>query len=210
MSRLFSFDMDGTLLPTTTGLLELAKQLGTERELQVLESQFRAGTLNTVAFTKEISRLWGPISDVDAEAAFRNAPKIDGISEVVELIREAGAVSCVVTVSQDIFANNFKDLGFNHVFATPYPPHNDNDFTQVLEPEDKVKLLKELAYSHEFDFSSTVAFGDSISDVPLFSELGVSVAINGDHHVSACASYSYRGVNIKEAFLKSKHLWEMK
>lgn len=205
--RLFAFDMDGTLLPKTTGLLELAKTLGTLKELQRLEAKFSEGKLDTVGFTKEISALWGPISDDTAQAAFEGAPKLEGVSEVISHIREIGGVSCVVTMSQDVFANRFMDFGFDHVIATPYPPHHGNDFSRVLRPVDKISVLQKLSSERGLQFNRTVAFGDSLSDVELFSHLTHSIAVNGDQHVSEYAAFSYDGNSILEAFQDSKFLW---
>ncbi len=209
VQRIFAFDMDGTLLPGTTGLLELSKVLGTTELLADLERQYGAGSLNTVDFTRRISAAWGVIAEEVSRQAFESAAKLEGIAEVLEEIRRNGAISCVVTMSQDVFANHFLGLGFDYVYATSYPPHNNNDFSRVLSPDDKIAFLKNLATESRLDFRDTVAFGDSISDVPLFSEIKNSVAVNGDHHVAAKAAFSYRGDSILEAFEQSKPIWSM-
>jgi len=205
--RLFAFDMDGTLLPKTTGLLELAEALGTQDELRELEARFSEGKLDTVSFTREVSALWGPISSQTAQIAFEKAPKLEGITEMLCEIREVGGVSCIITMSQDIFANHFKDFGFDHVISTPYPPHNDNNFSKVLKPSDKPVVLRKLASKYAFDFAETVAFGDSLSDVELFSHLRHSIAVNADQYLIKHAAFSYTGRSILEAFQNSKILW---
>ncbi|MCP1201082.1 HAD family phosphatase [Notoacmeibacter sp. MSK16QG-6] len=207
MSRLFAFDMDGTLLPGTSGLLELAKELGTVDRLNVLETRYVAGDLDTVDFTREISRLWGPITPTIAEAAFAKAPKIDGIEEVVAQVRSAGGISCVVTMSQDIFANEFLKWGFDHVFSTTYPPNHGYNYDKILTPEHKIHLLQDVADEHGFDFVETVAFGDSRSDVPLFQKVKYPISINGDEYVEAHAVMAYNGNSLLDAFIQSERLW---
>jgi phosphoserine phosphatase len=46
-----------------------------------------------------------------------------------------------------------------------------------------------------------VAFGDSMSDYPLFQELVHTVSINGDETLKSLARYHYEGSDLHEAFL---------
>lgn len=199
LKRLYIFDMDGTLLPTSTGLVELAKVLQTETELQELEGLYRIGKLDTVHFTKEISKLWGSVDSAVAKRAFDQAEKIRGILAATDFIRRSGSKSCVLTMSQDIFANHFLAFGFDYVFATPYPPHNNFNFSDVLTPVDKVRLVEELCTALDLELGESIAFGDSISDVELFQNVKYSVSINGDAYISDLAYASYVGKDICEA-----------
>jgi phosphoserine phosphatase len=45
-----------------------------------------------------------------------------------------------------------------------------------------------------------VAYGDSLSDAALFAAVPVSVAINGDHHVSDLATHAYTGRDLRDAY----------
>ncbi len=116
-NRLYIFDMDGTLLINTTGLIELAKVLGTKKELFELEESFKNNELSTVEFTRLISILWGYIDPDLSHKAFSNAQKIYGISECLAIIKRNGGTSCLITMSQDIFSSHFKKYGFDFIFS---------------------------------------------------------------------------------------------
>ncbi|MEV6849329.1 hypothetical protein [Actinoplanes sp. NPDC051411] len=49
--------------------------------------------------------------------------------------------------------------------------------------------------------SRCVAYGDSLSDAPLFAHLTATVAVNADHHLENRATASYRGRSLLEAYV---------
>jgi phosphoserine phosphatase len=48
--------------------------------------------------------------------------------------------------------------------------------------------------------SRCVAYGDSLSDAPLFAHLTATVAVNADHHLEDLAAVGYRGGSLWEAY----------
>ncbi|GAB3496174.1 HAD family hydrolase [Amycolatopsis cihanbeyliensis] len=204
-ARLFIFDMDGTLLPDTTGLLAVASALDTVDEVRELERQFADGTLSTVDFSRAVHRLWGVVPDDVARRAFDSCAKLEKIREVTERIANDGGISCLITMSQDFFADHFHEFGFDHVFASPYPrtaeaitagvPESD-----ILTPESKPLIADALCTKHGLRFADTVAFGDSGSDLPLFEQLRHTVAVNGNQRITELSSTSYRGNSLLGAY----------
>lgn len=202
MRRLFVFDMDGTLLPGTSGLLAMAAAMRTEAELAAMEREYSAGRLTTVAFTRRLYELWGQVPrDIVAEA-FTACPKLTGIREVTAAIAARGDVSCLITMSQDFFANMFASYGFDRVYATPYPAGRDAvvDEAAVLTPLSKVTIVRALCGELGLTFSATVAFGDSLSDLPLFEALVHTVAVNADPRLAVHSAVAYRGNSLLEAY----------
>jgi phosphoserine phosphatase len=74
------------------------------------------------------------------------------------------------------------------------------DPTGILLPESKVTVADELCAMFGVDRADCVAYGDSMSDAPLFTTLNTTVAINADHHVSGLARYAYTGGDLREAY----------
>lgn len=199
MRRLYIFDMDGTILPESTGLLELAKKLGTETQLFELEKQFSERRITTYQFTDLISKLWGEIDKNVSFSAFQDAKKIDHISECLAEIKGRGSVSCLITMSQDVFASHFSIYGFDHIFSSTYPPHSDEYF-KILSPEDKPLIAMDLCNKYNLDFDECIAFGDSLSDEPLFSKLTETIAVNASPELKKISKYNYSGNSILEAY----------
>jgi phosphoserine phosphatase len=89
----------------------------------------------------------------------------------------------VITTSPDFFAAHLVGLGFDEVVASRFPPRpfaTPIDPAGILTPCDKVRIVEELRVRYGLPRSRCVAYGDSISDAPLFRHLGAMVAINAD------------------------------
>lgn len=202
MSKLFVFDMDGTLMPKTTASLEIAKQTGTVKELHDLEARFASGELNTKMFAQEIHKLWGVLDEKVVRSAFEGATKLKRIDTVISVLSERDHKSCVITMSPDFFAELFLEKGFDFVFASKFPkaPGSSIISDHILTPEDKVVLTKKLCQDLGIDIVDVVAFGDSMSDYPLFRTLVHTVSVNGTPELESLAKYKYRGDDLYEVF----------
>jgi phosphoserine phosphatase len=106
-------------------------------------------------------------------------------------------------MSPDFFARHLLDVGFDDVVASRFPalPFRDAlDPGGILTPGDKVRIVDELCERHGLPRSRCVAYGDSISDAPLFRQLTNTVAVNADHHLAELAAVSYRGDDLAGAY----------
>ncbi|MDT0342334.1 HAD family hydrolase [Streptomyces litchfieldiae] len=203
------FDMDGTLLHGTTANLEVARQFGTLAELVELEARFVAGELNTLGFSTALHALWRELTPAAVAAAFAAGPWLAGIREVCADIRRRGERSVVITMSPDFFARHLLPLGFDEVVASRFP---DPPFTRpldpahILTPEDKVTIVERICARYELPLADSIAYGDSMSDAPLFRRLRRTVAVNADHHLAGLAALSYRGADLTEAYALARTL----
>ncbi|MFD0534183.1 HAD family hydrolase [Actinomadura luteofluorescens] len=180
--------MDGTLLTGTTANLEIARHLGTLPELHDLEARFAAGTLDTRGFSTEIHRLWRHLTPAVVAAAYHAATWLTRITDVCADIRARGEHSAVITMSPDFFAHHLLDHGFDDVVASRFPPMpftGTLDPAGILTPADKVRIADDLLARHRLTTDQCTAYGDSMSDAPLFRHLTNTVAVNADHHLAA-------------------------
>ncbi|MFP3969302.1 haloacid dehalogenase-like hydrolase [Actinomadura fulvescens] len=203
MSNLHIFDMDGTLLAGSTANLEVARQLGTLPELHALEARFAAGTLDTRGFSAAIHALWRTLTPAHVAAAYTAGPWLNGIADVTADIRRRGERSAVITMSPDFFAHHLLDLGFDEVAASRFPPPPFTaplDPAGVLTPADKVRITDDLRTRYGLTHAQCVAYGDSMSDAPLFRHLTNTVAVNADHHLADIAAADYRGDDLTHAY----------
>ncbi len=199
--RLFVFDMDGTLLPKTTACLELARATRTTDRLEALEAEFAAGRIDTKGFAAAISRLWGQIAPGVVREAFDASPKLRNIREVTRAVTEAGGRTCLISMSPDFFTEHFRDFGFDFVYSSRFPRDGRPlDPDGILVPEDKPRLVRDLCASESFALEETVAFGDSMSDYPLFRCLRFTVGVNPDVKLEKLALATYRGDDLQGAY----------
>jgi phosphoserine phosphatase len=195
--------MDGTLLKGTTASLQIARYLGCAAELAELEARFAAGEIGTRGFSAAIRELWRSLTGAAVVDVFGACPWLNGIPEVCADIRERGERCVVITMSPDFFARHLLDVGFDDVVASRFPalPFRDAlDPGGILTPGDKVRIVDELCERHGLPRSRCVAYGDSISDAPLFRQLTNTVAVNADHHLAELAAVSYRGDDLAGAY----------
>ncbi|MFF6885661.1 HAD family hydrolase [Streptomyces sp. NPDC012421] len=203
------FDMDGTLLRDTSASLEIASRLGCLAELRSLEADFAAGTLDTRGFAAALHGLWGALTPEVVADAFDGAPWIGGLADVLADIRSRGDRAVVVTLSPDFFADRLRGLGVDAVVASGFPPppfRTAPDPARILVPEDKVTAVDRLRASFGLDRDSCVAYGDSGSDVPLFSVLRHTVAVNAGPGLRALARAGYDGDDLRAAYALGREL----
>jgi len=203
MTKLFVFDMDGTLLRDTTACLEIAKVLNREEELHNIEHSFARQEINTRQFADLVYELWQIPEETVLLDAFDNASKIDNIKQVLEHIADHGHLSCLITMSPNYFADLFSSWGFDYVFASRIPKQDsaETEWRHILTPEDKVHLTREVCARHGIHMDNVFAFGDSSSDMHLFKEVSNTIAVNANEDLRAIALKQYSGNCLWEAYL---------
>ena len=206
--RAHIFDMDGTLLRGTSAPLLLAAAHGQPDALHELEERFATKAASAVEFARELHRMWGVVAPEIAARAFANAPLIGNVREVLADIRARDERACLITMSPDYFAEQFLDFGFDRVFASRFPRSAEDplDETAILNPEDKPRIAERFCAEHGFSMGEAIAYGDSMSDVFLFEEVGVRVSVNGDHHIADLADIAIEGVDLLDAYRAARAL----
>lgn len=201
--RLFIFDMDGTLLPSTTALIEIAKRTGHYQELHQLEEDLSENRIENAAFATAVSNLWFDIiTQKTVKDAFMDSPKMHHIKEVLEDISRNGDYSCLITLSLKFYARHFLDFGFNYIFASEYMDIENKTLQihKILDAKHKPHFAKEICKKHQLDFASSAAFGDSSSDLLLFQELHHTVAVNAKQNLRSYAKHHYDGLDLMHAY----------
>jgi phosphoserine phosphatase len=202
--KLIFFDLDGTLLPGTTASLEIARATGTTAQLLDLERAFCAGQCTTHEFAHAVARLWSDVSVTTIAKAFSDTPKMSNIEPTLQLVRDIGWRSCLITMSPMFFATECKAWGFDFIFGSQFEKRSHPFVVgrplKILRPEDKVLIAEQLCVQLGATLENCCAFGDSISDFYLFERVGFSMAVNGIAALREKASASYEGQDLLESF----------
>ncbi|GAB2516556.1 HAD family hydrolase [Nocardiopsis aegyptia] len=203
MTRLHVFDMDGTLLRGTTASLEIARVLRCEEQLVELEERFRRQEVDTRGFARGIHRLWSALTEEHVATAFDRSPFLTGIRQVCDDIRSRGEYSMVVSMSPDFYARLLLRFGFDEVVASRFPalPFASPVVAEdILTPQDKVDIVERARRGRGLAADACVAYGDSMSDAPLFRHLAATVAVNGDERITGLAAAHYTGTSLVDAY----------
>ena len=200
--RAHIFDMDGTLVRSTSAPTLVAAALGRDDSLIDLEERFASGAATAADFARALHEMWGVVSPEIARAAFATAPLLENIREVLGDIRLRGEAACLITMSPDYFAEQFLEFGFDAVFASRFPRSADAalDEAAILNPADKPRLAARFCAERGWQIRDAVAYGDSMSDVHLFREVGLGVSVNGDHHIAELADIAVDGSDLMLAY----------
>ena len=211
MSALHVFDMDGTLLRSTTASLEISRRLGQVDQLTGLEHRFATGEITAAGFAVQVRELWADLDPALVADVAAAAPWIAGIAEVCADITTRGETSMLITMSPDFFARHLHDHGIEVVHASRFPPPPfaaPIDPEAILTPADKVRLTDTERGARGLPAHACVAYGDSMSDQPLFAHLDNTVAVNADPDLEAIARVAYRGGDLREAYAHGRGLLE--
>ena len=113
-------------------------------------------------------------------------------------------------MSPDYFAEQFLDFGFDAVFASRFPRTADValDESAILDPRDKPRLAERFCAQHGLALADAIAYGDSMSDVFLFEEVGIRVSFNGDHHLAERSDVAIEGTDLLVAYRAARELFD--
>ncbi|MFJ4850663.1 MULTISPECIES: HAD family hydrolase [unclassified Streptomyces] len=205
MGRLHIFDMDGTLIHGSSASMELARELGLVAEFRELETALAGSAIDPPGYAERAWGMYGRLTGAHLTAAFEGAPWLAGIREVWADIAARGEHCAVVSLSPDFFVRRLLAWGAHEVRASAFPevpfaPDALLDPSGILVPQSKVAAADELCARYGVSRAECVAYGDSMSDTALFAAVPVSVAVNGDHHVSGLATHAYAGRDLREAY----------
>ncbi|WP_437278220.1 HAD-IB family phosphatase [Sorangium sp. So ce375] len=193
---LIIFDMDGTLLPGTTANLELARILGAEGVVLELERSYCSGLIDNHTYASRILDLYSKLSEDHVEQAFKRAPKLNGLLDLVSWTRARRIDVAVLTTGPAFFASKFKEhFRFDHVIGGMFPVHRgpiEMSSCVVMRDAGKPEHAQALCTRLGVPVGRCVVVGDSRSDVALFGEFQNSIALNSDDALAGKALYYLR------------------
>jgi phosphoserine phosphatase len=211
MTALHVFDMDGTLLRGTTAAIEISRRVGRLEPLGELERRFAAEEISAADFAVHTRALWEDLTAELVAEVVADAPWIGGIEDVCADVARRGERSMLITMSPNFFAERLGDRGIDVVRSSQWPSlpfAAPIDPAGILSPADKVRLTEAERGARRLPRRACVAYGDSMSDLPLFAVLQNTVAVNADAALERAARVVYRGEDLREAYARGQALLE--
>jgi phosphoserine phosphatase len=185
--------MDGTLIRNTDSVrylctlndnlaaLEKVERLESERVISWIEADHLKAKLTKGLRTEMVQDRF----DDDVEL-------IQNIEQVLAYLRERGIRSVLITAGPIQVAGILgAKFGFDGIYASLYEV-KDREFTGRilghLGEDGKLNCLKEFCARYRIGLDHCVAIGDSESDIAIFKECGMSIAVNYSDSVKGKAS----------------------
>lgn len=188
-----SFDLDGTLVRGVSTGQHLADRMGHGKVLRELEFKYDHGHLRAQAVADAEASYYAGRSLEDTCKLLVDLPTVGGIADVVQELQRRNIVPVINTLAWSFIAADFRArFGFyassgvemicdaHGIFAGKVGRHFDE--------HDKVSFISELGASLGVPRSRIVAIGDARSDIPLFSAVGFSIALNATSEARAAAT----------------------
>ena len=199
------FDMDGTLLRSSASI-ELARQLGRLEEGLEIERLWHEGNISDTDFWTRLLGICQHASVADFDAAFHNSPWMDGIAEAFADIRSRGEAVIVISQSPAFFVRRLELWGAHKTYGSAVEPGMPLTATATLLPETKVEIARGALTARGLGADDCVVYGDSTSDLALFTVFPRSVAVNAAPSLTALAARHYVGSDIRGAYALGRHL----
>ena len=199
------FDMDGTLLRSSASI-ELARQLGRLEEGLEIERLWHEGNITDTAFWGRLLDICQDATNADFDAAFHNSPWMDGIADAFADIRSRGEAVIVISQSPAFFVRRLELWGAHETHGSAVEPGMPLTATATLLADTKVEIAQGALTARGLGADDCVVYGDSTSDLALFTVFPRSVAVNAAPSLTALAATHYVGSDIRGAYAMGRHL----
>jgi phosphoserine phosphatase len=189
------FDLDGTLTPVRSVWQYIHEELGTwETQGSLSLRAFLAGEITYDEFARRDVETWCGIPRRRVEEIVAGIPYHSGVPETIKALKEKGLKIALLSSGLDILAARVAaDLGFDIFLANGLGFTNERLDGRVhirVSWDGKPKHLDNICGLIGTTPMETAAVGDSHGDVPLFTRVGLGIAVNAEPDVSACAHLS--------------------
>jgi phosphoserine phosphatase len=185
------FDVDGTLVPGPSSAQYLATYLGHLDVLAKAEAAWDAGLVDARSVEVLDARGWAGTSELQVREWLTSLPLVDGIPAVLAWCGEHRVVPVLATLAWQPVGTYLCDtFGFTRC-SGPSLEVVDGVYTgTAIDSWDeyaKRDFAACIASEAGLSLKECIAIGDSRSDIPLFGEVGLSIAFNAEEKARAVA-----------------------
>ncbi len=198
--KLVVFDMDSTLIQAEV-IVELAKLAGVGEQVEsITESAMRGEIDFKESFRQRVALLKG-ISEEHIQELPAKLPLTEGADLVTKTLKNLGYKLGILSGGFSFVGEYLQDqLGFDYVYANELDI-KDGKVTgkvkgDIVDGEEKARLLKFLAQKENISLEQTIAVGDGAKDLPMISIAGLGVAFNAKPIVRQKASNAISSVGL--------------
>lgn len=192
--RLFASDLEGTLVRSVSGWVELHKRFGTWDKGREYAEMFFRGEIDYPEWAQLDASLWRGHTKDEILEWIESVEYMDGVRELFRFLKENDFRIAILSSGLMCLARKVgEELGADYVFANKLEFDELGRITgrvnALVDFEGKGAILRRL--KEELRPELTVALGDGHNDLSMFAEADVSIAINphdgveGDHVVES-------------------------
>lgn len=200
--RIVVFDMDGVLVDISSSwsYVHDAFKVGKNDNL----NRYLMGEIDFSELMRRDIRLWGQVHISAIERLLGGIRVMKGAKLAVAELRRVGYETAIISAGISILADRLqKTLGIDYSLANGLVVNEKGFLTgegkEVVPLLGKAAILKRFASEHQTGLDDIAAIGDSKYDIPVFEEVGLSIAFNtSDREVKQKANVSIEGKNLSK------------
>jgi phosphoserine phosphatase len=195
--KLVVFDVDGTLTQHNSVWWRLHELFGTTKEGQIYFDQYFAGEIDYIQWADLDAALWKGQSLERVLEAVRNTKVVKGAKEAIQILREHGINTAILSGGLDIMANDVaRRIGIEYVLTNKLV-HVDGYLTGKVENvvgwEEKSEHIQKILEHFGVAREQTAFVGDGRNDMSVFPVVRLAIAFNPkDQEVAEAASIVIR------------------
>ncbi|MDR2988284.1 MAG: haloacid dehalogenase-like hydrolase [Nocardiopsaceae bacterium] len=196
------FDVDGTLVTGKSSAQYLAGFIGHEDLVAAAYAEWDAGLRDSASVELLDAGGWAGVSRGEVREWLTGLPLVDGIPDVLAWCSRNDVLAALATLAWEPVGEYLCDVFGFEASCGAGLELADGCYTGAVAhhfgPFAKRDFAQELAGSAGLSMNRCAAIGDSRSDVPLFGDVGLAVAFNGDEHVMDIADVQISGNDLRE------------
>ena len=191
--KLICFDMDGTIITNTNSvsfLCLLNNKIQEENEINIKEENNEISWIQADYLKANLMKGL-KISKIKDSFSYLNI--IKGLDELISYIHSFNIKTMLITAGPFQVANL---IGEYYRFENCYGSYYEiieNEFTgnilNHIGPEGKLNILKDHCKLNNIELDEVISVGDNASDIDIFQNTGLSIAINYSKTVEGKADY---------------------
>jgi phosphoserine phosphatase len=183
--RLIVFDMDGVLVDVKSSWQFVHEAFGVDNGENV--KQFVEGRMTYEEFMRRDIALWGRVHIDEIRRILSRVQLMPGAVEAFAILKEACLKTAVISAGLSVLAERLGAvLELDYVYANRLLTDRQGlltgDGEETVGLLNKLCVLKKLAALENVSLQECIVVGDSLYDVPMFREAGLSIAFNADDH----------------------------
>jgi len=183
--RLIVFDMDGVLVDVKSSWQFVHEAFCVDNGENV--KQFVVGRMTYEEFMRRDIALWGRVHIDEIRRILSRVQLMPGVAEAFVILKEACLKTALISAGVSVLAERLDAaLELDYVYANRLLTDRQGLLTGEGEGTvgllNKLDVLKKLAALENVSLQECAVVGDSLYDVPMFREAGLSIAFNADDH----------------------------